>query len=723
MAAGLSDRSAKKGKGSPTRPENRAAQHGGSSTEASAILGKRLTLNRLTAEHLGSFQQDPSKRTAMTPFTAEDLLQHKKITDLHGLPGNPSAFGTVRTAHQDGNEYTTEIWRFHASGKQAEPITSGDGTDNAPRLSPDGRTLAFLSSRAGGSPQLYLLPLGGGEARQLGSFPKGVTNFRWAPTSSELFLGIPVGVNPDLRGKRGSTVESNDQNGGTPEVCWKLPYKMDGMGYLLAREIHIYSIAVETGKATRITDGAFDVLGFDPSQDGKQLAYTRTRDGRYAHLTDLWLCDAGGTNHRRITRDLAMVMQPSWSPDGKWVAFCGAASEGDSQTRLWLLDAEAGTVQALGGDALEVAHPEALMWESSSARLFLSRAWRGRHQIVAVTVPEGRVDVLASGDRQFGVIAPLADGFAYTVQTPAGAEELFYRKAGDVDKTNEADESDEAKISALNAWWTSRTPIEVTTRFFDVPDGMGGQEKIEGWLLRARGTPDGKPTPLLNDIHGGPAAYALLDFDTNVYWQVLCSQGWSILLLNAVGSASFGTDFCARLSGNWGEIDLPQHLAAIRQLQAEGVCDERVCVAGKSYGGYLSCWAIGHTDVFKAAVVMAPVGNIETHYGTSDGGYYADPLYIGTAPDFVRSRARELSPLQYVEKATTPTLFLQGKDDERCPKCQSEELFVSLYRAGDTHTELVLYPDEGHLFLAEGKPACRLDAARRIIDWCSSHIN
>jgi dipeptidyl aminopeptidase/acylaminoacyl peptidase len=140
-------------------------------------------------------------------------------------------------------------------------------------------------------------------------------------------------------------------------------------------------------------------------------------------------------------------------------------------------------------------------------------------------------------------------------------------------------------------------------------------------------------------------------------------------------------------------------------------------VVGKSYGGYFASWAIGHTDRFKSAVVMAPVGNVETHYGTSDGGYYADPLYMKTEPGFDREKARELSPLQFIEKAKTPTLFLQGKDDERCPKCQSEELFVSLYNAGDTPCELVLYPGEGHSFLGEGKPNCRADAARRVIDW------
>lgn len=275
-------------------------------------------------------------------------------------------------------------------------------------------------------------------------------------------------------------------------------------------------------------------------------------------------------------------------------------------------------------------------------------------------------------------------------------------------------------MGELNQWWSDRPELELLDLEFLAPDGKGGTEPVQGWLLRKKGL--GGPSPLLVDVHGGPASFALLDYDTNAYWQVMCSRGWSVLMLNAVGSSSFGSEFCARLSGQWGELDLPQYLAATKQLVDDGTCDGRMAIVGKSYGGYFTSWAIGHTEVFGAAVVMAPVGNIETHYGTSDGGYYADPLYIGTSPGFDRKKARKLSPLQYIEKAKTPTLFLQGKDDERCPKCQSEELFVSLYNAGDTPCELVLYPKEGHLFLGEGMPNCRVDAAGRIVDWCAKAL-
>ncbi|HTH10935.1 MAG TPA: prolyl oligopeptidase family serine peptidase, partial [Acidovorax sp.] len=495
---------------------------------------------------------------------------------------------------------------------------------------------------------------------------------------------------------------------GAAEVAWKLPYKADGVGYLLAREIHLFKVDANTGDGTQLTDGPFDVLAHSVSHDGRQIAYIRTREGRFAHEVDLWTCSADGDNHVCVVDSHAHTMQPVWSPSGQYIAFTGAVLAGDAEVRLWLYDSATGKTRQLGD--VEVADPMSVHWADDDTLVFL-RAHRGRHEIAKMTL-EGKLRVLLGGDRQMGAFGWTPVHFALAIDHPAQPCELHVcgwdNSAGSL-----------RQVSDLNPWWKERIALQVDAVSFQVPGKEDQTQQIEGWLIRAEGTTGA--VPLFNDIHGGPAAYALLDYDSNVHWQALCSQGWGILALNCVGSASFGHEFSHELEGHWGTLDMPQHLAAIASLQEDGVCDDRLSVCGKSYGGYLTAWAIGHTDIFKAAVVMAPVGNIETHYGTSDGGYYADPFYMATTPRFDRIKARSLSPLQYIEKAHTPTLFMQGKDDERCPKCQSEELFVSFLRASDAPAELVLYPNEGHGFLGEGAPACRADAARRIIDWVSQH--
>lgn len=643
-------------------------------------------------------------------FTIDDLYLHQKITEIHCTQDPPTAACTVRSVDRASNDYITRIWSYSLDRKSWTQLTRGPGNDKSPQWSPKRDQLAFISDRAG-SAQVYLLPRDGGEARQCGQFEGAVSGIKWTPDGAYLLVAAAVQVDPDWRGARAEGRKPAQRDASAPEVAWRLPYKADGMGYMLAREIHLFSLKVATGEIRQITDGPFDVMAYGISNDGKHIAYSRTREGRFAHRTDLWRCGIDGSNPVQLTFGHAMVMEPVWSPDDSLIAFSGSEQEGDAQANLWVADARK-QVRRLGTPSLCIEDPTTLYWDGDGRSVLFAQAHRGRHRIVRLGLAAAEPQVLVDGDVQFGAFCPAGERLAYSAEHPSRPSELF--------ACNAKDGGGAIELSDLNPWWRERTPIRTEARTFEVPDGKGGTETIEGWLLRAEDRRG--PMPLLNDVHGGPASYVLLDFDTNVFWQVLCSRGWAVLALNAVGSASYGREFCDRLQGRWGEADLPQHLAAIKKLQDEGVCDDRVTISGKSYGGYLSGWAIGHTDKFRAAVVMAPVGNIETHYGTSDGGYYADPLYMGSGDKFDRKLARELSPMRAIEKAKTPTLFLQGKEDERCPKCQSEELFVSMMRAGDTPTEMVLYPNEGHTFLGEGKPSVRADAGQRIVDWLEKHV-
>lgn len=645
------------------------------------------------------------------PFEVDDLFLHQKVTEVNCRAGLSRAAFTVRFIDRGKDDYQSCIWVAQLDGSQPpRQLTRGPGLDSMPRWSPQGEQLAFLSSRSG-VVQPYLLPADGGEARPIGQFDNAVSDLRWAPDGRWLAVTAAVQVDPDWRGERAGGREVR-RGPKAAEVAWKLPYKSDGMGYMLAREIHLFRLDVASGEKRQLSDGNFDVLGFDVSPNGHHIAQVRTRSGRFAHATDLWVTDADGRRARRLTHDLSMVTQPMWSPDGRWILVTGARDEGDARMGLWLLEFATGQLRRLGSEDIEAASPDALHWSADSQCIYFAQAWRGRHRIASITVPDGQLGTLREGERQLGALGFDGERFAYVVEAMTEPSDLY---------ACARDGSGERRLSDLNPWWRERTRITCEAREFEVPDGRGGRERIQGWLMRARGREG--PLPLLNDVHGGPAAYVQLDYDTNVFWQVLCSRGWCVLALDAVGSASYGREFCDRLQGHWGEYDLPQHLAAIEQLRRDGLCDERLAISGKSYGGYLSSYAIGHCDQFRAAVVMAPVGNIETHYGTSDGGYYADPPYMGDPERFDRERARALSPLHSIEQAETPTLFMQGKDDERCPKCQSEELFVSMMRAGATAAELVLYPDEDHHFLGEGAPSVRADAARRIVAWLARHVN
>lgn len=653
------------------------------------------------------------------PFQPDDICLHRHITAVDVHAARRLAVCAVQSVDRAGETYTAALWLAPLEGDDAlpgggpRPLTAGTARDDQPCWSPDGSRIAFLSDRGGDAPQVHLISPDGGEAHRIGHFDKGAGSLRWRPDGRALLVTAPVPVDPNDRGGRPSP-DLPPRAADAPELAWRLPYKLDGAGYVLDREQHLFCLDIDSGDCVQLTDGAFDVKGAAWSPDGQRIAYARTREGA-AHCTDIWVMDADGRHPRRLSTEQPTASGPGWSPDGAHIVFGSSLDEGDAQPRLWRIELASGQVSSLGEPDVEVVVSDGpVTWSEDGERFAFVIAHRGLRQIAWIALRDGRLERLDGGLRHVDQIAGTPQHLVYSAASPAVAQALYVCCR---------DGSGERCIARFNDWWDERQPLDLQQRRFTVPDGLGGSEPIEGWLLLPRERRPGQAMPLLVDVHGGPASYVLLDYVSRAYWQVLCSQGWAVLALNAVGSSSYGRAFTARLRGHWGEYDLPQHLAAVKALQDEGLADERVAIAGKSYGGYLSAWAIGHSDVFRAAVVAAPVANLEAHFGTSDSGYCSDPYALCGEPYIDRETSRRLSPAQFIDRATTPTLFLQGKADERCPLGQSEELFVTLVRAGRTPTEMVLYPGGDHHFYEQGKPSHRIDAIERVVDWLTRWID
>ncbi|WOD14027.1 S9 family peptidase [Paraburkholderia kirstenboschensis] len=646
-----------------------------------------------------------------TAFEPDDLYLYRDITDLQCRPQGDLAACELSSPERDTDSNQSSIWLIYLDGgRPPHQLTSG-GSDSAPRWCPTDNALAFLSNRGDGR-QVYTIRTDGGEAKRLTNLPSGAMSFGWAPDGRKLFALCTISADPE---KRGLTQDDNDEGAGrpadAPRLIWRLPYKIDGAGYTLDTEIHLYTIDAQTGESCRLTRGSFEVSGAEWSADSKRIAFTRTREGRVAHRTDVWVIDADGNNARQITSTVASAGFPRWSPDSRFVAFTGSEHDGDAQMRLWLHDLHTGETCGLGDESIEVVSGSTVFWSHDSKRLYCVLARHGRQEVAAVSVPDGQLERLVTGDRQVSQLSIGENRLLYTSEDGRTPSDVW---------ASRLDGTCAQRLTDFNPWWRERTVPIVTLRQFEVPDGDGGTERVDGWWL----APPGRkaPGPLLVDAHGGPASYALLSFNWHVYWYILMSQGWAILALNPVGSSSYGRDFSSRARRKWGKCDLDQQLAAVQTLRKEGLVDERLAITGKSYGGFLSAWAIGNTTAFRAAVVSAPVTSIETHFGVSDSGYYSDCYSMYGKPNVERDAMRELSPLSYVEKVRTPTLILQGEADERCPVCQAEELFTGIMATTDTPAELVTYPGGSHHFFESGRPSHRKDMLTRLTGWLEKWV-
>ncbi|MCX7623903.1 MAG: prolyl oligopeptidase family serine peptidase, partial [Thermomicrobium sp.] len=187
-------------------------------------------------------------------------------------------------------------------------------------------------------------------------------------------------------------------------------------------------------------------------------------------------------------------------------------------------------------------------------------------------------------------------------------------------------------------------------------------------------------------------------------------------------SQGYGEEFLACTRGAWGEADMPDLMAAVDAVLAQGWADpDRLGVCGGSYGGYMTNWIVGHTDRFKAAVSMRCVSDLLSMYGTSDIGVYFSEWEIGAAPWEDPERYRRLSPLTYAPNIRTPLLLLHAEEDWRCPIGQAEELFAWIRRLGRV-VELVRFPGEGHNLTRSGRPRHRLEHLAHEVRWFRTYL-
>jgi dipeptidyl aminopeptidase/acylaminoacyl peptidase len=405
---------------------------------------------------------------------------------------------------------------------------------------------------------------------------------------------------------------------------------------------------------------------------------------------------------------VASISRIAWSPDGRHIAFGGHEEAGDPMENLWLVEVDGdGPPRRLVSHDFELDPASGVVWHPDGDRLAVTCLHRGVSRLAFVSLPDGQVHTIDRGLHGVTECGAWADRIAFVSVSMRRHEELH-----SVDWNG----GDERRHTSLNRWFRKRERPKVSLRSFEVPDGEGGSDTIRAWvLLPRRGT---TPYPLLVDMHGGPHSNVRINYAAHTCWYALLSEGWAIVAPDAVGSTGYGRDFARRLRGRWGALDLPQYEAVVRALADEGLVDrERVACAGKSYGGFLSAWAIGHGDLFRAAVISAPVSNVVSHFGTSDSGYYVTPWLVGREFAEDRDRWREQNTIDHLHKATAPTLILQGEDDARCPRGQAEEVFAHLVRETDVPVELVLYPGGTHGQAERGRPSHRLDYHQRICDW------
>ncbi|MCX2951185.1 serine hydrolase [Lentzea sp. NEAU-D7] len=614
--------------------------------------------------------------------TIEDLYGHALPEQPAISPDGTEVVYVLRTTDRENDRDDRALWKV--SNGRTKQLTRGK-SDTAPAWSPDGR-IAFLRAQDGPA-QIWLLD---GEPEQLTTLPLGAGTPVWSEDGTKLAFSAPVDI----------------ADASAPIVTSRLSHKADGSGYLRSIRAHLHVLDLETREVRQVTSGDWHAGTPAWSPDGTKLAFTASRDddSDLTFRSAVHVVEVDGHAEPRVA-GLAegQAATVTWTGAGLLVVGRTTTSAGHLDLLHLPLDGEVRALSASLDRNLMPGmsgYPGGLPVQHGNTVLFCARD-RGCTQLYAVGLEDGEVPrlVLGGDSRVVSGLSVAGDVAAVVLGTPSS-----YGEIATVDlKTGEV---------TVHTGHNEITPIVREEREFTISDGT----VVHGWLVRDPELTG--PSPLLLDIHGGPHnAWNGTADPIHLYHQVLAQQGWTVLLLNPRGSDGYGEAFYQAALGAWGKADAKDFLEPLDQLVAEGLAaPARLTVTGYSYGGYMTCYLTSRDTRFAAAVAGGVVSDLTSMAGTSDGGHYVTELELGGEG----AHLAELSPLTRVDDVRTPTLIYHGAADDRCPVGQAEQWFTALRRNG-VPAELVLYPDESHLFILNGKPSHREDFNRRVVDWVREH--
>ncbi len=604
----------------------------------------------------------------------------------------------LTNADLERSAYDADVWIIDADGKNDRRLTSAKANDTRPRWSPDGKTLAFLSDRDGKN-AIWLIAPDGGEARKLIDPPTFVREFEWAPD--------------------GKSIAFTRADEPTPEEEKRVKEKDDARVVdAERRRMHVHVVDVATGESRRVTGGAFYVFSFGWSPDSAKIAYSRgpgpSLDDQYR--ANLYESDVKTGESRALVVQPGLENNPDYSPDGKWISFTT-----QNGAHGWLIEHEVRVMPASGGASHSVSSaygrtPDAVSWSEDSRSLYIEGPWNTTTQLYRVNRDGSGWTNLTNVDGAIDAAHVMNGRAAFIYESLTEPPELY------VDKTRLTDHNAAMRTRTLGA-----------TRLIRWKNPKDGLE-IEGLLTLPVNYKGGR-VPLVAFVHGGPASrfdQGFLGYLGTTYApQVLAANGIAVLRPNPRGSGGYGGAFRAANLNDWGGMDFADVNAGIDKVIADGIADpDRLGMCGWSYGGFLSAWAIGHSDRFKAISAGAAVTDLLSFHGTADIRDFI-PHYFEqreTPPDPALDEMRHAplslellrahSPLWHLKKTTAKVLIQHGDIDDRVPLSQGTMLYRMLDELG-VDVKMVIYPRTNH---GPREPKLRMDLMRRNVEFFTSNL-
>ncbi len=650
-------------------------------------------------------------------FSGEDLFGLAAASDPQISPDGSSIVYVRRQNDIMADRAISSIWMIDVASGEETPFAGRSGGAFAPRWSPDGSRVAYVSTE-GGAAQLWVKWVGSGEAVRITGMANSPSSIAWSPDGRSIAYTMMVNDASPSFGSAPANRPEGAEWAPPLEVTDLVNFRADGAGEITPGFSKIFVISATGGAPRQMT--------FGPNHDGGPLSWSPDGDTIFfsANRNANWQTDpVEGDIWALNTASLALTQLTSRdgpdggglvSPDGRLIAYTGFDDTGRAYENAEL------SIMNTDGSNARVLTPDwdysvgGMAWDADSRGIYVQYDERGQTNVARIDL-NGQVRVVATGVGGGGFDRPYTGGsfsvsdndtIAFTGGTAMRPADVQVMRSGNT-----------RRLTDLNpALSVTKTLGEV--REISVGSSFDGQE-VQGWLTLPPGYVEGTAVPLILEIHGGPFAAYGPHFSTDN--QLYAAAGYAVLSANPRGSTSYGEAFALGIDHDYPGRDYDDLMSIVDHAIALGVADpNRLFVTGGSGGGVLTSWIVGKTNRFRAAVTQKPVINWTSQALSADGTGYFGLYWLGARPWENPETFWAHSPLSLMADVETPTMVVVGAEDYRTPVSEAVQYYSALQLAG-VPTALIRVPGASHAITA--RPSQSAAKASAILAWFEKYAD
>lgn len=660
----------------------------------------------------------------MNKLSINDFLSYKFVYALEASHDKKHAAFVVSESDYEKNKYKSNIWTIDSSTKKYFKLTSLNEEKSFTWLNND--TILFPATNRDDSikkkvdegetwTSYYSININGGEANKYMDIPLNISSIKKIDEESFILTATydnyAINLN-EIKGEERSKAVDKIKEEHDYEVIDEIPYWFNGKGFINKKRNRLYIYNKKSDTVTPITDEFTEVIYYSYSKD-KVLFISKTYKDKLELTDEL-------SEYNLKTKETKKLIDQSKHYNIQFAEFLGSdiicalsdmKEHGSNENckfytiknskleflkdnDTWLTDSVGSDSKLGGGNSYRV----------DGDKLYFPTTISGNGLLNTIDI-NGNEEVLSLGNGNISSYDILSDQILFTGLRGLKLEELYSLK-----------NKEESQITDFNEKLYSEKSLSKPKKLNFINDGI----EIEGFVLEPVDFDENKKYPLILDIHGGPkTAYGEVFFHEMQVW---ANMGYFVIFSNPRGSDGRGNKF-ADIRGKYGTIDYDDLMKFVDTAleKYSQIDDKRLGVTGGSYGGFMTNWIIGHTNRFRCAASQRSISNWVSKFGITDIGYYFNKDQQASTPWDNCDKLWWHSPLQYADKVSTPTLFIQSDEDYRCTLEQALQMFTALKYHG-VESRLCMFKGENHELSRSGKPKHRARRLEEITNWFEKYL-